>query len=135
MSQDIPELDRKGLRDFGLLMGGFVAALFGLVFPWAMDYAWPWWPWAVAAAFVAWALLAAQSLRPLYRVWMRFGLAMGWVSTRVVLSVVFYLVIWPMAAVMRLRGRDPMHGRFDDAAASYREPTAARSKDHMKKPF
>jgi hypothetical protein len=37
----IPELDRKGLRDFGLVTGSIVAVLFGLFFPWLLERAWP----------------------------------------------------------------------------------------------
>ena len=29
----IPELDRKGLRDFGLVTGAIIAGLFGVFFP------------------------------------------------------------------------------------------------------
>ena len=43
----IPELDRKGLRDFGLSTGGIVAALFGIFFPWLLERPWPLWPWIV----------------------------------------------------------------------------------------
>ena len=35
----IPELDRKGLREFGLVTGGIVAVLFGLFFPWLLERA------------------------------------------------------------------------------------------------
>ena len=37
----IPELDKKGLREFGLVTGGIVAGLFGLFFPWIFDRAFP----------------------------------------------------------------------------------------------
>jgi hypothetical protein len=33
MSDEIKKLDKKGLRDFGLLIGGLIAVLFGLAVP------------------------------------------------------------------------------------------------------
>ena len=33
MFQEIPKLDKKGLREFGLITGGFIALLFGLLLP------------------------------------------------------------------------------------------------------
>ena len=46
----IPELDREGLRKFGLTTGAVFVAIFGLFFPWILDKNWPTWPWFVAAA-------------------------------------------------------------------------------------
>lgn len=43
-AHEIPELDRKGLRQFGLVTGGIVAGLFGLLFPWLLERALPLWP-------------------------------------------------------------------------------------------
>ena len=41
----IPELDRRGLRSFGLTTGLMVAALFGLALPWLLEHQVPIWPW------------------------------------------------------------------------------------------
>ena len=37
MAHVIPELDKKGLRQFGLMAGGFVIGIFGLLFPWLKE--------------------------------------------------------------------------------------------------
>ena len=52
----IPELDRKGLRRFGLTTGAIVVAVFGLFFPWMLDLNWPRWPWIIAAPLWSLAL-------------------------------------------------------------------------------
>ena len=135
MMHDIPTLDRKGLREFGLVTGGIVAGLFGLLFPWLLDYRVPLWPWLVFAVLAAWALAAPGTLAPVYRAWMKFGLLIGRVTTPLILGVVFFFVIMPMGLVMRLAGRDPMARRFDEAAPSYRVPSMQRPKEHMEKPF
>ena len=44
----IPELDRKGLREFGLTTGALIAAIFGLFFPWLLSVHIPLWPWILA---------------------------------------------------------------------------------------
>ncbi|MGW8367644.1 MAG: hypothetical protein ACWGPN_03060 [Gammaproteobacteria bacterium] len=36
---------RKELREFGLVTGAMVAGLFGIFFPWLLEYPWPVWPW------------------------------------------------------------------------------------------
>ena len=40
----IPDLDRKGLREFGLTTGAAIVVIFGLFFPWMLELDWPLWP-------------------------------------------------------------------------------------------
>ena len=63
----IPELGRKGLREFGLTFGIIVVVIFGLFFPWLLEIDWPAWPWMVAAPFWLLALVQPLWLRPIYR--------------------------------------------------------------------
>ena len=52
MQDTIPELDRKGLRQFGIVTGGILAGLFGLFFPWLLEHSYPYWPWIVGGLLV-----------------------------------------------------------------------------------
>ena len=39
MSQHkIPELDSAGLRQFGLMLGGILAVVFGIILPWTWEW-------------------------------------------------------------------------------------------------
>jgi hypothetical protein len=135
MEHAIPELDRKGLREFGLVTGGILAALFGLFFPWVFGRPIPYWPWVIAGVLAAWALAAPITLRPVYRAWMRLALVLSRITTPIIMAVVYFVVITPVAFVMRIVGRDPMARRFDPSAKSYRIPIKKRSKEHMERPF
>lgn len=135
MRHEIPELDRKGLRQFGLVTGGIIAALFGLFFPWLLDRPVPYWPWVLGGALALWALLAPTTVRGFYRLWMRLALLLSRVTTPIIMGLVFYLVITPAAAIMRLAGRDPMARHFDPKQTSYRIPIKKRPKEHMERPF
>lgn len=132
---EIPELDRKGLRRFGLVTGGIVAGLFGLFFPWLLERALPLWPWVVFGILAFWSVGAPLSLRHVYRTWMRFGLLLSRITTPVVLGIVYFGVITPMALVMRVAGRDPMARRLDEKIQSYRIPSRTVTREHMEKPF
>jgi len=110
----IPELDRKGLREFGLVTGAMVAGLFGLFFPWLLERSYPVWPWAVFGLLGAWGLIAPLSLRPLYRAWMRFGLLLSKITTPIIMGLVFYLVITPFSLISKVAGKDAMRRKFDD---------------------
>ena len=130
----IPELDRKGLREFGLVTGGIVAGLFGLFFPWLLDRALPLWPWIVFAVLSIWGLAAPMTLRPIYRLWMRFGLALSKVMTPLILGIVFFLLITPVALVLKILGKDPMSRKFDDSE-SYRVPAEKAPPENLEKPY
>lgn len=132
---EIPELDRKGLREFGLVTGAIVAALFGLFFPWLLNTQIPLWPWVIGAVLVIWAIAAPATLQPVYRLWMKLGLLLSKITTPLILGIVFFLVIFPMGITMRLFGRDPMARRFDENVNSYRKESHKRLKEHMEKPY
>ncbi len=131
----IPELDRIGLRNFGLTFGAIIAALFGLLLPWLFGYGFPWWPWVAGAGFAGWALVAPMSLNPVYVAWMKFGLVINAVVTRIVLGVVFYLIVLPTGIIMRLRGGDPMRRKLDKEMPSYRVESQRSPPEQMRKPF
>ena len=132
---NIPELDRKGLREFGLLMAAVIGVLFGVFLPWVFDGAWPLWPWLISAAFVLPALVAPLSLRPVYRGWMRFGLFMSRIMTPLVLGIVFFLVFTPVALGLKLLGKDAMRRKLDPQADSYRIDNKGATMGDMKRPF
>ncbi|MFL6649833.1 MAG: SxtJ family membrane protein, partial [Sulfurifustaceae bacterium] len=96
------------LRQFGLLLGGFCVAVFGIVLPWMAARSWPVWPWLVAAVVWPPALIRPRWLRGVFRVWMTAASAINWVVTRVVLAVVYYSLITPIGFVIRRRGKNPV---------------------------
>ena len=132
---DIPVLDRKGLRQFGLTFGGIVACLFGLIIPLIFGLNYPRWPWVVLLIFVAWSTMAPGTLAGFYQLWMRFGLLLNAVTSRIILGVVFYLVVLPIGVVARLGGHDAMCRKFDKKLESYRTKSEAKDADRMEKPF
>jgi Kef-type K+ transport system membrane component KefB len=135
VSNTIPELDAGGLRRFGLTTGAVALVLFGVAIPWLFDLALPRWPWALAAVLGLWALLAPASLGPVYRGWMRFGLLMSRVTTPLVLGIVFFLVVTPVALGMRLFRRDPMARGLDPDATTYRVTSHKAPRERMERPF
>jgi hypothetical protein len=133
--EPIPELDRAGLRRFGLTTGALFAAIFGLFFPWLLDVAFPTWPWVVLVVLGGLALVVPGALRPVYHGWMRLALLLHRVTTPIVLGVIFFAVFTPVALVMKAFGRDELRRRFDAAADSYREPSEAPAEDDLDHPY
>ena len=123
------------LRKFGLVTGAIVACLFGLILPWIFEYAWPLWPWIFAGIAWIWGLVHPDSLYIVYRSWLKFGHVAGWVNTRIILGIMFYVVFFPVGVIMRLFGNDPMRRALDGSAASYRIISEPLEKDHVERPY
>jgi len=133
-SETTPELTASELRRFGLLTGGTIAILFGLLLPWIRETAFPTWPWGTAAVLTVWALAAPKTLRGVYRAWMQIGAALGYVNSRIILFLVYFLIFTPIAAVMRLTGWDPLSLRTKPTL-TYRKPSEKTPSDRMEKPY
>ena len=121
-----PEGARAGSeRTFGLLFAGvFVIVAFWPLLEGAPSRAWAGW---LAVAFAAAAVFWRAPLRPLNRLWFRFGMGLHKVVSPVVMAGLFYLTVTPTGLLMRLLGKRPVALEFDPAAASYwirRDPLA-----------
>jgi hypothetical protein len=130
----IPELDRRGLRDFALITSGVIVGLFALVLPWLFDFAWPTWPWILAAVLSAVGLAAPRALRPVYKLWMRFGLVLSKITTPIILGLVFFLMITPIGLFRRMFASDAMARNFH-AGESYRVMREKAPAKNLERPF
>jgi len=123
-------------RNFGLSVGLVLLALAG------------WWllrgrfPSVVPVAAAIGALLVALGLfapRALYwpnRGWMGMAEALSFVSTRVVLAVVFFLAVTPIGLVKRLTGWDPLRRRARPEPSYWRPyPERQRDPKHYEKMY
>jgi Saxitoxin biosynthesis operon protein SxtJ len=98
-------------REFGLIVGG-IFVLLGL-----------WWLYRGKFATAAYVLSAAGSALVLCglvlprlltiprRLWMKLAEALSYVSSRIILAIVFFLVLTPIGLVKRAMGWDPLQRR------------------------
>lgn len=127
--------DKQELRKFGLIFAGMFILFFALLLPWIWDKPSPLWAWIVAGVFVAAALLAPRALGPVYRLWMKIGQLLGWINTRIILGLVFFLVFAPVALLFKVLGKDMLKQRLDASASSYRIASEQPPRDRMERPF
>jgi len=135
---DIPELDWKGLRKFGLTTGAILIVLFGLTLPWLRDRPIPLWPWCIAAVLTFWAIVAPSSLTVVYRPWMKAGLLLGWLNTRIILGLVFWIIVMPLGLILRLLKEKKVGriiGGLDSSARTYWHVPTNNQPTSMEKPF
>ena len=60
---------------------------------------------------------------------------MNTITSPVILGIVYYLLVLPYGAVLRLLGKDPLFRRWDPAAVTYRSVSIKPAPSHMDRPF
>lgn len=137
---NIPTLDRKGYREFGLTTGAIVVGLFGLVIPFLFgrDFpgGYPSWPWVIFAVLAVMALAVPMALAPVYKYWMKFGLFVGtYIMTPVIMFIVFFGLFMPIGLIMKLFGKDSLARRLDGETTSYRVESDQPPAKNLEKPY
>ena len=108
---------KEDLRKFGYTVGGVLIVIGGLLF------------WVGKASFIYFAvpgfllilcgLIVPQLLKTLNKAWMTLAILMGWVMTRVILTIFFYIVITPVGLVARIARKDFLNLKIDKHQESY----------------
>ena len=105
--------ERLGLTQFGVVFAAFFLIL--QLIPGREDKLFIF----IALFFLISALFFRFLLRPVNRLWLGFGEFMGKVVGSLILGLVFYLLLTPIALLRRLVGGKGMCISFDDPCSSY----------------
>lgn len=97
---------------FGGMIGGIAQWKFG-----APEVAK--WIWIISALVIVLYYAVPPLRKWIYIGWMAVFFPIGWVLSHVLLSVVFYLVVFPIGILVRLFRYDALRRRFDPDAKSY----------------
>jgi Saxitoxin biosynthesis operon protein SxtJ len=125
----------RELRNFGLVFSAFLVGLFGFLLPLLLDKSNPIWPWPLAATLTGLALVSPKTLATPYRWWMKFGQVAGAINSRIILSIMFFGLITPIALIIRALRKDLLSTRLDSKLNTYRVRKETQEKSHMEKPY
>jgi len=78
--------------------------------------------WIVAGLALAVSRLIPPLFRAIYRLWLGFSVVLGYFISRILLTIIFFLVLTPTGLIMRMVGKDPMERKLDPDAPSYWRP-------------
>ena len=67
---------------------------------------------SVSVLFLVAAVLKADILLPLNKLWIRFGHLLGMIVSPIVVGIIFFGLFTPVAFIMRLSGRDELRLKF-----------------------
>jgi uncharacterized membrane-anchored protein YitT (DUF2179 family) len=120
---------KKDLRKFGITVGGVLFAIGLLLFyfekPSAFYFA------VIGGLLILFGALFPKILKPLNRIWMSLAIILGFIMSRVILTIVFYLVLIPIALLAKLVGKRFMVLKYDKSVNTYWEKRTNISKKQI----
>ena len=120
--------EKSDLRKFGITIGVILLIIAGFLF-WKEKESFQ-----ILLAFgVTLCILGIVIpfiLKPIYWVWMIFATILGWIMTRVILSLLFYTIFTPIGLILRFFRKQFLELRWDKSKESYWN---FRTNEHLKK--
>ncbi len=96
--------NKKELKSFGIIIGIILLGIGVLLFINEKEFYKIFI--FIGIAFIGFGIIVPIVLKPFYFIWMVFSVILGWVMTRVILSLIFYFIITPIGLVSRIVSKD-----------------------------
>ncbi len=118
-------------KNFGIVF--FIVFLIIALFPLINDGSLRIWSLIVSVIFLLLGIINSKILTPFNKIWFKFGLLLGRIVSPVIMGVIFFLVVTPIAFIMRLVGKDLLNLKFNKYKSYWVEKTGPKS--NMKNQF
>ena len=73
----------------------------------------------LTGAFIGLGLIIPIILKPVYLVWMVFAVILGWFMTRVIITLLYYIILTPISIIFRIFGKDFLQLKINNDKSSY----------------
>ncbi len=110
-------LDKKSLKKFGVTMGVAFLIIALLLLIRHKHNLLP--LFSISIVFFMFAFTLPVLLKPIYILWMRLAFILGWITTRLILFIIFYFIFTPIGLGMRLFKVDLLDRKIDKNKESY----------------
>lgn len=139
MSTVIRKPSSRDLNIFSLILSFGIALIFGLLMPLMSGRVFPAelpaWPWLFCVLFNLLTLIYSPAVLYIYRLWMRLGLVLGWLNTRLIMCFLYFCVFTPLGLLIRAFGGDLLSKKIDLDTRTYRSKCTSKNKNSLEKPY
>ena len=118
-------------RSFGIVF--FIVFFLIAIYPLLNDGNIRIWSLIISLAFLILGLLNSKILKPLNKIWFKFGLLLGKIISPLVMGLIFFIVVTPIGLLMRLFNKDLLNLKFNKTKSYWIEKNGPKSK--MKNQF
>ena len=108
---------KKEIRNFGIIFCVILLVISGFLF-WKEKELFQIFL-AIGITLFLTAIAIPRVLKPVYWIWMVFAIILGWFMTRLILSLLFYVVFTSIGLTLRLFGKQFLELRWDKSKESY----------------
>ena len=126
----------KDLRQFGIALAG-ILAVFGAIHNTRHHSSSAQWYAVAGLAILCAGILAPKLLKPVYAIFLKAAHAIGWFNTRVILALIYYVILTPIAIILRIFGKDLLNRKMEKNVSSYwnTRQSAKPAKEQLEKQF
>ena len=110
---------KSDLRKFGLTIG-IVLILLAVLSVFLGKSSYPVWG-IIGLVFILAALLFPIVLKPFNKIWMSFAVILGWIMTRVILSILFYFAFTAVRFIALIFNKRFLNLKIDHSVDTYWE--------------
>ena len=126
----------KNLRHFGIAFA-VILIVFGAIHFLKHRMILSQWFCSVGLIVLCLGLLAPRMLRHVYAVFLKVAHAIGWFNTRVIIILIYYVILTPIALIVRIFGKDLLNRKIEKNISSYwaKRQSAKPTKEQLEKQF
>ena len=108
---------KRELKNFGLTIGLILFVIAGVLFYKNHDLFIP--ITYIAGVFIGSGIILPQALKPVYFIWMVFAVVIGWIMTRLILSLLFFVIISIIKLIAGILGKSFLELDISKQSKSY----------------
>ena len=109
--------EKSDLRKFGIIIGVILLVIAGFSL-WKEKESFQIFL-TIGAVLCVFSVVIPVILKPIYWMWMIFATILGWIMTRVILSILFYVIITPIGLISRLFGKQFLELKWNEKNSTY----------------
>ncbi len=113
-------------KNFGIVF--FIVFLLISIYPLINDEHIRIWSLFISIIFLVLGLLNSRLLNPLNNIWFRFGLLLGRIISPIIMGIIFFFVVTPIAILMKLLNKDLLNLKFNKNKTYWIEKSGPKSK-------
>ena len=125
------EIKRSSNKNFGIVF--FVVFIIIGFWPLLDINTYRLWAIIIAVIFLTLGLVNSKLLTPLNILWFKFGIFLGKIVSPIVMGVIFFFVVTPIAILMRISKKDLLNLKFNNKETYWIKKSNYKSK--MKNQF
>ena len=125
------EIKISSNRSFGIVF--FIVFLLIALYPLLKDNDLRIWSLVISFIFLILGLINSKILTPLNKLWFKFGLLLGRFISPLIMGIIFFVVVTPIAIIMRLLKKDLLNLKYNKKETYWIDKSGPKSK--MKNQF